>query len=90
MIMNSLLIQMIHLIIHLHNRRLIPAPVTIIRRREHGTNRSVVLPLIPLHNELMRPCDEEEIVDVGELFGNVLAEGVTRSSGGDTPAASKY
>lgn len=25
---------------------------------------------------------------MGELFGNVLAEGVARSSGGDTPAAS--
>lgn len=58
MIMNSILIQMIHLIINLHNRRLIPTPITIIRSRKHRHHRPIVLPLIPLHDELMRSSDE--------------------------------
>ena len=50
MIMNGFLIHMIHIVIHLHYRRLVPTSVTIIRGRENSNYRSIVLPLISLHD----------------------------------------
>lgn len=57
-VMNSLFIHMIYIVIHLHYRRLIPTSVAIVRSRENGDDRSIMLPLISLHDKLMSACDE--------------------------------
>ena len=85
MLVNLFLIQMINLIIYLHNCGLVATSITIVWCREHSYYCSVVLPLIPLHNQLMRPGNEVQVVDVGKLLGDVLTKSVARSAGGNTP-----
>lgn len=87
-IMNRLPVHVINLVVDLHYRRLIAATVTIIGSREDRHDHPIVLPLIALHDELMRAGYEVKVVDVRELFGNVLSEGVSGSPWGDSPSAS--
>lgn len=46
------------------------------------------LPVISFHDKLMSPRDQSQVVGVIESFGNVLAEGVASSTGGNPPATS--
>jgi len=66
-------------IVDFHYCRLIAAPVAIVRRGEHRHDAPIVLPLVPFHDQLVRPRDEVEAVDVSELFGNILTERVPGS-----------
>jgi len=66
-------------VVDFHYGRLVTAPVAVVRGGEDRDDAAVVLPLVPLHHELMRPCYEVQAVDVSELFGDVLAEGVPGS-----------
>ena len=68
-------------VVDLHDRGLIAAPVAVVGSGEHGHHHAVVLPLVPLHDQLVRPCDEVQAVDVRELFRNVLSERVPRPPG---------
>mmetsp|Transcript_16873 Transcript_16873/g.29039 ORF Transcript_16873/g.29039 Transcript_16873/m.29039 type:complete len:111 (+) Transcript_16873:493-825(+) len=79
-VMNCFLINMFNIIVHLHYRGLITTSVAIVRSRENCHHSSVVLPLITLHNKLMGSSNEVKIVNVGELFCDVLPKGVARSS----------
>lgn len=83
--MNGLLIHMFNIIVNLHYGSLVTTPVAIVWRRENGDYRSVVLPLITLHDKLMGPGNEVKIVDVGELFGDVLTERVSSASRRNPP-----
>lgn len=40
-------------IVNFHNGSLVTASVTVIRSRKDGNHRSIVLPLITLHDQLM-------------------------------------
>ena len=87
MIMDCLLIHMGNIIVNLHYGRLVTTSVAIVGCRENSHHRSIVLPLIPLHNKLMGSCNEVKIVDVGELFCNILPECVPCASWGNSPTA---
>ena len=80
MVMNCLLIHMIDIIVNLHYRSYVTISVAIVRYREHGHHRPIVLPLIPHHNKLMRPSNEVKIINMGELFCNVLPKRIPRTS----------
>ena len=86
MIMNCFLVNMINIIIHLHYRRLVTTSVAIVGGRENGHYSSVMLPLITLHNKLMSSGNKVKIVNVGELFSDILPERVPCTSGRNSPA----
>lgn len=86
MIMNCFLIDIGDIVINLHNSRLITTSVAIVGSRENSHHRSIVLPLITLHNKLMGPGNKMQIINVGELFCNVLPKRVPRASWRNTPA----
>ena len=88
MIVNGFLGGLIQRVVDLHYRRLVAAPVAVVRSGKDRDDALIVLPLVPLHDELMRPGDEVEAVDVGELLGDVLAEGVAGPARRYAPAAS--
>jgi len=80
MVVDCFLINLVNFIIHLHYSSLVTASVAIVGSRENSHHRSVVLPLIPLHHKLMGSGNEVKIVNVGELFCDVLTECVPRAS----------
>jgi hypothetical protein len=86
MIVDCFLIDVINVIVNLHYGGLIAASVTIVRGRENGHHSSIMLPLISLHNKLMSPGNEMKIVNVCELFCNILPKCIPRSSWRDPPA----
>lgn len=86
MVMNCFLVNMVNLIINLHYSSLITASVAIVRSRENSHHWSIVLPLVTFHNKLVGPCNEVKIVDVGELFRDVLPESVTSAPWRNSPA----
>lgn len=88
-LMNLVFVQMIDFVVYLHNSCLIATSITIVGSWKHGHHRSVVLPLISLHNQLMRPGNKVKIVNVGELFSNILAKCVACSSRRDSPATTE-
>lgn len=86
MVINSVFGALIQAIVNLHYCSLIAAAVAVVGSRKHRHNIFVVLPLVSLHHELMRPSNKVQAIDVGELLGDILTERVTRSSRRDTPA----
>ena len=88
MVINGFLGGLIQRVVDLHYRRLVAAPVAVVRSGEDRDDALIVLPLVPLHNELVCSGDEVQAVDVGELFGDVLAEGVAGPARRYAPAAS--
>lgn len=79
MIMNCLFINVFDVIVHFHDGGLVTTSVAIVWGRENSHNRSIVLPLVTLHHELVSSGNEVEVVNVGELFRDVLSEGVART-----------
>lgn len=86
MIMNCFLINMVNIIVNFHYSSLVTTSVTIVGCREYSYHRSIVLPLIPLHNKLMRPCNEVKIINMGKLFCNILSKRVPCTSWWYSPA----
>lgn len=80
--------SVLQVLIQLHNRRLVPATVAIIRRRENGNDVPIVRPIVTLHDQLMCSCDQLQSVVVVECFGDVLAERVTGTTRRNSPASS--
>mmetsp|Transcript_4466 Transcript_4466/g.20266 ORF Transcript_4466/g.20266 Transcript_4466/m.20266 type:complete len:299 (-) Transcript_4466:489-1385(-) len=77
----------VHPLVNLHDRRLVPASVAVIRRAEHRHHRLIVRPLVPVLHQLVRSGDQVQAVAVVELLRDVLTERVPRASRGDAPAA---
>ena len=73
-------------VVQLHDGRLVAASVAVVGRGEYGDDVPVVAPVVPLHDELVRPRDERQPVRVVERLGDVLAEGVAGAAGRDAPA----
>ncbi len=78
--------RVLEVLINLHDCGLVTASVTVIRRRENRHDVLLVAPVISLHDELMRACDEGKTVVVVKLLRDVLAKGIASTAGGNTPA----
>ena len=72
-------------LVHLDDRREVPAAVAVVRCREHGHDTVVVHPVESLHDQLVRPCDELQTICVVELLRNVLPKRVPCTSRRDSP-----
>ena len=79
-VVDCFFINMFNFVINFHYSRLVTTSVAVIGSGENSHYRSIMLPLITLHNKLVSTCNKVKIVDMGELFSNILAESVTRSS----------
>lgn len=80
--------RVLKMLVNLHDRRLVTATVAVVRCTENGNNVSILTPVIALHDELMRSCNQCQAVIVVECFRDVLAERVTCTSWTDAPATS--
>ena len=87
-VVDCFFINMFNFVINFHYSSLITTSVAVIGSREHSHHRSIVLPLITLHDKLVSTCNKVKIVDMGELFCDILAEGVTSPSWRDSPTTS--
>ena len=76
------------ILINLHDRRLIPAPIAIIRRAKYRHHILLVTPVVPLHHQLMSPRHQSQPVPMIELFAHVLAEREPGSTGRNAPSRS--
>ena len=79
MIVNGILGRLVDRIVHFHNGGLVAAPVTIIWCRKDRDDRSVVLPLVSFHDELVRTCNKMQAINVRKLLRNVLPKRVAGS-----------
>lgn len=82
------------MLINIHKRRLVATPVAVVRCRKDCGDVLVVCGSVALpysskyvHHQLVRSCNHLEVVVVVELLRDVLAEGVTRPTWVDAPAA---
>ena len=73
------------MLVNLHNSRLVPAAVAVIRRRENSHYVPILAPIVPLHYQLMRPRHERQPVIVIKRFADILSKCVPGSSGADSP-----
>ncbi len=55
------------------------APVAVVRSGPHRENRLVEVPLVPLHNELVRSADHVDVVSGVELGHDVTPEQISGS-----------
>ena len=76
MVVNGFLGSLVEGVVHFHDRGLVTASVAVVGSRKDGHDHAIVLPLVPFHDQLVRPCDEVQAVDVSELLRNILAERV--------------
>jgi hypothetical protein len=77
-----------HELVNFHNRSLITTSVAIVGCWEYSDDVSLVGPVVSIHHELMGSTYQLQVVSMIELFWDVLTEGVTSTSGWDTPTAS--
>ena len=68
----ELLDFVVHVLIHVHDGRLVAAAVAVVGGAEHGDDSALVLPQEALRNQLVRADDEAQPVDVVEVLANVL------------------
>ena len=74
-------------LVDLHDGRFVSASVAVVGRREDGHYVSLLAPVVAVHDQLVGPGDELQVVRVVELLRDVLAEGVAGSSRRNSPAA---
>jgi len=77
----------LEVLIDFHNRRLVPTAVTVVGGTENRYHVLLVCPIVAFHDQLVSPGNESESVVMVELLRNILAEGVARPTGIDTPPA---
>mmetsp|Transcript_87065 Transcript_87065/g.186627 ORF Transcript_87065/g.186627 Transcript_87065/m.186627 type:complete len:259 (-) Transcript_87065:219-995(-) len=74
-------------LIDLHDRCLVAAPIAIVRCGEDGDDLLVVAPSVTIHDELVRPCNQREAIALVKFLGAILAKGVAGAPGTDAPTA---
>ncbi len=74
------------MLINLQNRPHIPTPVTVVRRRPYRHQFLWKYLLVPLHDQLMCPANQTDVVCSVELLHCVLPEQVPRPSGTHQPS----
>jgi hypothetical protein len=62
----------LHVLVNVHNGRLVAAAVAVVGRAEHGDHRPLVLPQEAFRHKLVRANDELEAVDMVEVLRDVL------------------
>ena len=77
-----------HELVDFHDGGFVTASVAVVRCREHSHYISFMRPVVAIHHQLMGSWDQLQVIRVVELLRNVLAEGISSTSGWDTPAAS--
>lgn len=77
--MDGILGSFIDSVINFHYRSLVTASVAIVWGREYSDNASIMLPLIAFHNQLVRPSNKVQAIDVSKLLGDVLTKSVSGS-----------
>jgi hypothetical protein len=78
--MDRILAALVDRIINLHDSSLITTPVAIVWSRKDGYDTSIMLPLVTLHNKLMRTSNEMKSIDMSKLFCNILPKRVPSAS----------
>ena len=78
----------LQVLINLHDRGLVAAAVTVIGSREYRDDISVLTPVVTFHDQLMGSGNQSKAIVMVESLADVLAEGVTSTSGTDSPTAS--
>jgi len=63
-----------------------PIPIAVVGRRPHGDERLVEHVLVALHHELMRSCDERNVVGAVELVDDVAAKQEASATRAQAPA----
>lgn len=77
--MDIFLCRLINGIIHFHDSCLVTATVAIVGSREDSNDRSVVLPLVAFHNQLMSTSNKVKTIKMSKLLCNILPKCVTSS-----------
>mmetsp|Transcript_17003 Transcript_17003/g.38268 ORF Transcript_17003/g.38268 Transcript_17003/m.38268 type:complete len:277 (-) Transcript_17003:283-1113(-) len=77
---------LLQMLVDLHDRRLVPAPVAVVGRAEYGDDVHLVYPVVPVHHQLMRPADQTQPVPMVVLLADVLSEGEPGPPGRDAPS----
>lgn len=93
----------LEMLINLHDGSLVTAPVAVVgscnqlaltayprppeHTRKYSNDIAVLRPVVALHNQLMCSRNERDSIVVVEGFGDVLSEGVARTTGRDAPSA---
>mmetsp|Transcript_7641 Transcript_7641/g.22879 ORF Transcript_7641/g.22879 Transcript_7641/m.22879 type:complete len:248 (-) Transcript_7641:431-1174(-) len=76
----------VQLFVQLQNAGHVATPVAVVGRAPHRDQLLVEHPLVALHHQLVRPCDEVQAVDVVELLADVAAEEVPRPPRAQPPS----
>ena len=71
----------LHELVDFHYCCLVAASVAVVGCGENGHNVTLMRPVVPVHDELMRTRNSCQVVGVVELLGDVLTEGVASTSG---------
>ena len=74
--------RVLQMLVDLHDRSLVTAPVAVVGGGKDGDDVTVVAPVVPFHHKLVCPCDEGEPIRVVVLLGNVLPTKGNRRQGG--------
>jgi hypothetical protein len=76
------------MLVNLHDGGLITASVAVVRCAEDGHHISILAPIVALHDELMRSCDQGQAIIVVERLADVLTKSIASASWADTPTTS--
>ena len=76
MVVHIVLCAGVDSVVHFHNGRLVTAPVAVVGCGEDSDNRSVVLPLVALHDQPMGTSNKVQSINVGKLLCNIDSKGV--------------
>ena len=71
-----------------HDGCFVTTSVTVVGCREDSHNIALLTPVIPIHHQLMSPCNQFEVVRMVELLRDVLSKSISCASRGDAPATS--
>lgn len=77
----------LHLLVDLHDGSLVSTAVAVVWGTEDGDHLLVMAPVVSVHDQLMRPSNQLQLIGMSEGFADVLAEGVPGSSWGYAPAS---
>jgi hypothetical protein len=78
----------LQMLVNLHNRSLVTTSVAVVGCTEYRDHIPVLTPIVSLHDELMRSCDQGQPVVVIECFADVLTKSVPSPSRTDSPSTS--
>ena len=76
------------MLVNLHNGSLITTSIAIVGCRKYRHHIPILTPIVAFHNKLMSSCNERKSIVMVECLADILAEGVSCTTRGDSPPAS--